>query len=194
MFNGSHRKKQKAATQTYNGVPASAAKQDLATTLGQSLESPELKKATILDVATALPPKQKKAAAQEIATELPLEQKKAAAHEIATAWLRLSGLIPHSTAWRCRYQCASKAGGSAPGTAPVLAVANLVRFLGDREADTASPQVGTVGAGAVGLVGKHPVQAGPREPLATDGGSPIDFQSRRRVQGASSLRPITPSR
>jgi thioredoxin-like negative regulator of GroEL len=75
MSTGSHHKRQKAATQTRNGVPTSEAKQDLATTLGQSLGSPEQKKAAILDVATALPPEQQKATAQDIASALPSEAK-----------------------------------------------------------------------------------------------------------------------
>jgi hypothetical protein len=85
MSNGSHHKRQKATTQTRNGVPTSAAKQDLFTNLGQSPENPEQRKATIVDVASELPSEQKKAAAQEIATALPPEQQKATVQEIAAA-------------------------------------------------------------------------------------------------------------
>src|SRR5271156_2208363 len=50
-----------------------------------------------------------------------------------------------------------------------LAVADLVGFLRDRAPDPASPQVGAVRAGAVGLVGQHPAWPGARPPADRPG-------------------------
>ncbi|GAA2374450.1 hypothetical protein GCM10010404_32480 [Nonomuraea africana] len=47
---------------------------------------------------------------------------------------------------------AAEAGWTSPGSASVLAVADLVGRFGDRREDAAPAQVGAVGAGAVGLV------------------------------------------
>jgi hypothetical protein len=48
---------------------------------------------------------------------------------------------------------------AASGAAPVLAVADLVSRFGDSGADAATPQVGAVGAGAVGLIAQDAVRA-----------------------------------
>jgi hypothetical protein len=49
-------------------------------------------------------------------------------------------------------------GRPATPAAPVLAVTDLVGLLRNRATDTASTQVGAVGARAVGIVGPHPVR------------------------------------
>ena len=57
-------------------------------------------------------------------------------------------------------------GRTAPGPAPVLAVAGLVSWFGDGAPDCAAPQVSAVGAGAAGLVAQDPVRASAGPPAA----------------------------
>ncbi len=89
--------------------------------------------------------------------------------------------MPHSTAWRCLYSSRVERGRAAAGAALVLAVADLVGLLRDGAADPAPPQVGAVGAGAVGLIGQHPVRPGARVPAARPG-------TRMRLQHGLELR------
>jgi len=88
---------------------------------------------------------------------------------VATARLRLSRLIPHSTAWHCLYRCGSNPGGRAAGAAFVLAVADLVGLLRDGAGNLPPSQVGAVGAGPVRLVGQHPARPRARVPAAGPG-------------------------
>jgi hypothetical protein len=67
-------------------------------------------------------------------------------------------------------------------------VGGLVVLLGDERADAAAAQQRPVGAGAVGLVGQHPVGPGARP--AALGAKPRDpdaVQHRRKLRGVAAL-------
>ena len=88
---------------------------------------------------------------------------------MATARLRLRPVDPAFHGVALPVPVCIEGWRAASGVALGFAVAHLVGFLRDRAADATFPQVGAVGAGAVGLVGQHPVRAAAGPPAARPG-------------------------